>query len=75
MEFSTKTQSVDAMYSQNALINYQMNDKAKMEYDLLQDILNLCSVYYQRQKAMSERITAANLDEVIETQMKQSESA
>ena len=37
MEFSTKTQSVDAMYSQNALINYQMNDKAKMEYDLLQD--------------------------------------
>lgn len=50
MEFSTKTQSVDAMYSQNALINYQMNDKAKMEYDLLydllQDILNLCSVYY-----------------------------
>ena len=45
-EFSTKTQSVDAMYSQKALINYQMNDKAKMEYDLLQDILNLCSVYY-----------------------------
>ena len=75
MEFSTKTQSVDAIYSQNALINYQMNDKAKMEYDLLQDILNLCSVYYQRQKAMSEQITAANLDEVIETQMKQSESA
>ena len=75
MGFSTKTQSVDAMYSQNTLINYQMNDKAKMEYDLLQDILNLCSVYYQRQKAMSEQITAANLDEVIETQMKQSESA
>lgn len=75
MEFSTKTQSVDAMYSQKALINYQMNDKAKMKYDLLQDILNLCSVYYQRQKAMSEQTTAANLDEVIETQMKQSESA
>ncbi len=75
MEFSTKTQSVDAMYSQKALINYQMNDKAKMEYDLLQDILNLCSVYYQRQKAMSEQTTAANLDEVIETQMKQSASA
>ena len=75
MGFSTKTQSVDAIYSQNALINYQMNDKAKMEYDLLQDILNLCSVYYQRQKAMSEQIKAANLDEVIETQMKLSESA
>lgn len=46
MGFSTKTQSVDAVYSQNAPINYQMNDKAKMEYDLLRDILNLCSVYY-----------------------------
>ena len=46
MGFSTKTQSVDAVCAQNALINYQMNDKAKMEYDLLQDILNLCSVYY-----------------------------
>ena len=46
MGFSTKTQSVDAVCAQNALINYQMNDKAKMEHDLLQDILNLCSVYY-----------------------------
>ena len=43
--------------------------------ELLQDILNLCSVYYQRQKVMSEQITAANLDKVIETQMKQSEGA
>lgn len=80
MGFSTKTQSVDAVCAQNALINYQMNDKAKMEYDLLQDILNLCSVYYQRRKTMSERITAANLgevikgNEVIEEQMKQSAS-
>ena len=49
MGFSTKTQSVDAVCAQNALINYQMNDKAKMEYDLLQDILNLCSVYYSSQ--------------------------
>ena len=48
MEFSTKTQSVDAMYSQNALINYQMNDKAKMEYDLLQDILNLWMMYLHK---------------------------
>ena len=46
MGFSTKVQSVGAVYSQNAPIDYQMNDKAKMEYDLLQDILNLCSVYY-----------------------------
>ena len=46
MEFSPRVQSVDAVYSQNAPIDYQMNDKAKIEYDLLQDILNLCSVYY-----------------------------
>ena len=46
MGFSTKVQSVGALYSQNAPIDYQMNDKAKMEYDLLQDILNLCSIYY-----------------------------
>ena len=46
MGFSQRVQSVDVVYSQNAPIDYQMNDKAKMEYDLLQDILNLCSVYY-----------------------------
>lgn len=46
MRFSPRAQSVDTVYSQNAPIDYQMNDKAKVEYDLLQDILNLCSVYY-----------------------------
>lgn len=46
MGFSPKTQSVDVVYSQNAPIDYQMNEKATKEYDLLQDILNLCSVYY-----------------------------
>ena len=46
MGFSPRVQSVDAVYSQSAPIDYQMNDKAKIEYDLLQDILNLCSVYY-----------------------------
>ena len=25
---------------------FQANEKAKKEYDLLQDILNLCSIYY-----------------------------
>ena len=35
--------------------------KEKVGYDLLQDILNLCRVYYKRRKAMNERITAANL--------------
>ena len=46
MESSPRAQSVVVMCSQNAQIDYQMNDKAKMEHDLLQDILNLCSVYY-----------------------------
>ena len=48
MGFSPRVQSVDvdAEYSQNAPSDYQINDKVKMEYDLLQDILNLCSVYY-----------------------------
>ena len=46
IEFSTSVQTADAVLSQNVPIDYQMNDKAKMEYDLLQDILNLCSVYY-----------------------------
>ena len=46
MRFSQRVQSVDAVYSQNAPVDYQMNDKAKMEYDRLQDILNLCSIYY-----------------------------
>ena len=48
MGFSPRVQSVDvdAVYSQNAPSDYQINDKVKMEYDLLQDILNLCRVYY-----------------------------
>ena len=46
MGFSPRIQSADAVFSENAPIDYQVNDKAKMEYDLLQDILNLCSVYY-----------------------------
>lgn len=46
MGFTPGTQRIDAVYSQNAPTDYQMNDKAKKEYDLLQDILNLCSIYY-----------------------------
>lgn len=46
MEFSDRKHSVNVVYSQNAPANYQMNDKARKEYDLLEDILNLCSVYY-----------------------------
>ena len=44
--FSTRMQSIDTMYSQNVPIDDQMNDKARLEYDPLQDILTLCCVYY-----------------------------
>ena len=45
MELLQKEQNVDDTYLQNALLDYRMNDKSKKEYDLLQDILNLYSVY------------------------------
>lgn len=38
MGFSPRIQSADAVFSENAPIDYQVNDKAKMEYDLLQDM-------------------------------------
>lgn len=46
MEFSPKMQRVDDVCSQNVPVDYQMSDKAKKEFDLLQDILNLCGIYY-----------------------------
>lgn len=46
MKFSSKIPNVDAVYSQNAPGDYEMNEKAEKEYDLLQDILNLCGIYY-----------------------------
>ena len=34
------------LYSQNAPINHEMNDTAKMQYTLLLDVIDLCAIYY-----------------------------
>ena len=46
LQASTPQKSVEAVYSQNAPKNYQMDEKAKKQYDLLLDVLNLCEIYY-----------------------------
>ena len=38
--------NIDAVYSQNIPPDYRMTEKAKKEYDCLEDILNLCDIYY-----------------------------
>jgi len=40
--FKSSPKVTDAVYSQNAPTNYQMNEKAKKQYKLLMDILDLC---------------------------------
>ena len=37
---------VEAVYSSNAPTDYQLSEKAKKQYDLLNDILDLCFIYY-----------------------------
>lgn len=37
---------VDAVYSQNTPKNHEMSEEAKKEYELLLDIVDLCSIYY-----------------------------
>ncbi len=46
LKTDTDSSDVEAVYSQNAPENYQMNETAAKEYDLLMDVLNLCSIYY-----------------------------
>ncbi|MGN0482103.1 MAG: helix-turn-helix domain-containing protein [Lachnospiraceae bacterium] len=47
LEFSGQKQAaVEVVYSKNEPEAYQMDEKAKKEYDLLQDLLNLCGIYY-----------------------------
>ena len=47
MKALPETQQPDEMCLQAVFENYQMSEKAMREYELLQDILNLCSIYYQ----------------------------
>lgn len=37
---------VNVVYSQNAPLGYEMNEKASKQYDLLMDVLDLCTIYY-----------------------------
>jgi predicted transcriptional regulator len=41
---SAKT--VTAVYSQNAPANHEMSDTAKKQYNLLLDVIDLCTIYY-----------------------------
>ena len=44
--FDPAPKSVDVVYSQNAPSDYQMSEKAKKQYRLLMDILDLCEIYH-----------------------------
>ena len=41
-----QSKSVTAVYPQNASENHEMSKKAKKQYDLLLDIIDLCAIYY-----------------------------
>ncbi len=43
---SLHNKPVTVVYSQNAPEDHKMSDKAKMQYDLLMDIIDLCTIYY-----------------------------
>ena len=44
--FDERPKEVEAVYSSKAPTDYQMSEKAKKQYDLLNDILDLCFIYY-----------------------------
>ena len=44
--YNAKPQKADAFYSQSAPLDHQMNEKAKEQYNLLLDIVDLCAIYY-----------------------------
>ena len=46
MYFNAKPQKADVFYSQNAPLDHQMSKKAKEQYNLLLDIVDLCAIYY-----------------------------
>lgn len=48
MTFSINTQpSVEVVYSKNTPVGYQMSEKAQIQYNLMLDIVDLCSIYYK----------------------------
>ncbi|MCC8101943.1 MAG: helix-turn-helix transcriptional regulator [Clostridiales bacterium] len=43
---SSSSEKVTAIYSQNAPIDHEMSDIAKKQYNLLLDVIDLCTIYY-----------------------------
>lgn len=43
---SAPQRTVTAVYSQNAPVNHEMSDTAKQQYNLLLDVIDLCTIYY-----------------------------
>lgn len=43
---SASLREVKAVYSQNAPVDHEMSDTAKKQYNLLLDIIDLCTIYY-----------------------------
>lgn len=43
---SVQPKTVTAVYSQNAPVNHEMSDTAKTQYNLLLDVIDLCTIYY-----------------------------
>lgn len=44
---SVSVKSANAMvFSKNAPVNHEMSGNAKKQYDLLLDVIDLCTIYY-----------------------------
>ncbi len=43
---SASSKMVTVIYSQNAPDNHEMSDTAKKQYNLLLDVIDLCTIYY-----------------------------
>lgn len=44
--FEERPKAITAVYSSTAPADYQMSEKAQKQYNLLQDVLELCFIYY-----------------------------
>lgn len=42
----SEQKNIEVVYSLNEPLDYSMNQKAKKQYELLLDILDLCTIYY-----------------------------
>ena len=40
------SKTVTEIRSQDAPLNYELSDTAKMQYELLLDLIDLCTIYY-----------------------------